>query len=454
MDVSNNYCPECLAKDRIIEKYKEYFEMRSLADKDPDEYKRNENVRDYANAKKQIEKMQTLTFGAAINVLLMTDRLHGCAKGLQEYLRNSTDISVDLVNTLEEAQELVNQKPVDFLIIVGAMFDKKENYAVIEAVKELNKYVTVIMYAALDSIIDKECSCNNITRKYHRYDLIDRFISYMQECYGEESNRICNDFAPGMDRAQIWENAVQLREQDRLRAKEEARLSEKKKARQKILSNIGWTVLLIGVIGLAIGAYYIKVNMPFGSTINGKKEILMDTQYESTTAKADCRLCGENHNDIPYWGENNIGVLDLNTFYLYNLGINRYDDEHNLIEQKAGYMSMGSSRMQNGESLYFITEYDRGYAEGTITLNENSILSFDSLSSYLCSDCLTDLMNEYTYKEDHWNIALINFENKKIKPLQECITGFSFGDFHVKSRYDKDNEKIELLVWYSPIRYK
>ena len=95
----------------FLEKMERVFGVRKRYLNENDRY---ENIRDYENAKKQIENMSTLTFGAEINVLLLTDRLLGCSRGLQEYLQNSTDITVDLVHTRDEAQTLIDQKPIDF----------------------------------------------------------------------------------------------------------------------------------------------------------------------------------------------------------------------------------------------------------------------------------------------------------------------------------------------------
>jgi len=154
-----------------------------------------------------------------------------------------------------------------------------------------------------------------------------------------------------------------------------------------------------------------------------------------------------------YLGEDNVAILDLNTFEFLRLEINRYDMEKNLIEEKAGFMQFGIKKFQDGTSMSFNTSVDRGYSDVTVTLNKTSVLSFNSVSSYLCSGCLTGLMNRYTYIEEHWNIALLNFKDKTVRPLEEYITRFGTSDFIVKSTYDKETNKISLLIWYSPLRY-
>ena len=210
-------------------------------------------------------------------------------------------------------------------------------------------------------------------------------------------------------------------------------------------------------LGFVCAAIFFSVSRePLDAFANDKRAINAHKQYESQTAKEECYLCGENKN-MPlsfHLGENNIAVIDLNTFDYYIPQINRYDDDRQLIEQKAGFMNIGGTAFQTGERLHFYTDADRGSADGTIQLNANSLLSFDSVSSFLCADCLTGFMNCYTYDETHWNVALLNLQTKTLRPLEKSLGGFGLGEFSVKSRYDGENEKIDLLICYSPLRYE
>jgi len=179
-------------------------------------------------------------------------------------------------------------------------------------------------------------------------------------------------------------------------------------------------------------------------------------QYTSSTSKEDCWLCGNGSNGRLqcYWGEDNVAVIDLNTFDFVKFDINRYSSDKTLIKQKFGFMEIMSRSFQNGENLFIHTNPDRGYAEGTISLDGNSKLSIDDLSSHLCSDCLNELMGKYTDGSKHWNLAILDFNDKTLTPLEESVTGFEIGDFSVRCHYQKDTNKIDLLVWYSPLRYQ
>jgi len=225
-----------------------------------DELEQILDIRDYADAKKQIEAMRTITFGAKINVLLLTDRLFGCSKGLREYMQNSTDITVDLAGSFDEAQMIINQKPVDFLIIVGYL-EKNYNYEVIKAVKTLNEYVSVIIYAVLDDCIAHVCSSYSITYTYHRRKPIDDFIEYMRQCYEDETAKL-RQAHPGITKEQLRLGAV-LREKESERLREQAYIRAKKKERRKeLFVKIGQPVLIIFIAVILFLLGY-KGNLPF-----------------------------------------------------------------------------------------------------------------------------------------------------------------------------------------------
>jgi len=162
----------------------------------------------YHLIKEQIDKMQEpVNFGSSINVLLLTDRLYGCAFGLIEYFQNSTDISVDFVNNLEGANRAILEKPYDFLIIVGYL-EKKSYYRAIQPFRLLNKYSSVIIYAILDVHIHNECKKYDIAHSYERFDPVDGFVSYMREIHDEDTRQMHNEFSPEVTREQVRMEAL------------------------------------------------------------------------------------------------------------------------------------------------------------------------------------------------------------------------------------------------------
>ena len=133
----------------------------------------------YCFQKAKIDAMPPPEFGAAIHVLVITDRLPGCAKGLVEYLEKGRDITVDLVDNFAAAQQIINQNPVDFLVIVGYL-RSKTNYKIVDFVAENSPHANVIMYANIDDLIIKECSKYKIQHMYNRFDPIDEFVAFMR----------------------------------------------------------------------------------------------------------------------------------------------------------------------------------------------------------------------------------------------------------------------------------
>ena len=59
--------------------------------------------------------------------------------------------------------------------------------------------------------------------------------------------------------------------------------------------------------------------------------------YVSSITQDTCFVCS--NASLPYWGRDNIGLVNLNTFEILHLEINRYDDSGKLIEEPAGVLS-------------------------------------------------------------------------------------------------------------------
>ena len=92
--------------------------------------------------------------------------------------------------------------------------------------------------------------------------------------------------------------------------------------------------------------------------------------FVSAVTQEDCFLCG-NGSGFPvssYWGEDNIGIINLNTFELLRLEINRYGDHGDLIEEAAGYMQTSSLIDNENESYaHAYTFPDNAYANIDLT---------------------------------------------------------------------------------------
>ena len=177
--------------------------------------------------------------------------------------------------------------------------------------------------------------------------------------------------------------------------------------------------------------------------------------FVSTITQEDCFVCGTG-SDFPassYWGEDNVAIVNLNTFEVLRLEINRYGDHGELIEEEAGYMQTSSLIDNENESYaHAYTFPDNGYANINLTGVQYAI-DRDAIQGHLCQSCL-DSINELWFGEDPpAEYGILNFEDRTIRPLITCITGFGMGNFHVDCDFE-DGGKIDLLIFYCPPRYK
>jgi hypothetical protein len=191
---------------------------------------------------------------------------------------------------------------------------------------------------------------------------------------------------------------------------------------------------------------------------NGEQPSISKKEYEhipyvSDLSQEECFVCGENPNHpiSSYWGEDNVGILNLNTFEVLYIEINRYDDNGQLIEETAGYMQMHS--MSNGESYVHSSDNpDRGLSNIQIQ-GDRKPVDAKAIQSFLCQTCLDKINDMYFGDYPPEEYAVVNFSDKSIRPLIKNTTWFTFGNFDVDCDFEEDGD-IDLLIHYCPPRYK
>ena len=175
--------------------------------------------------------------------------------------------------------------------------------------------------------------------------------------------------------------------------------------------------------------------------------------FVSQIRQEDCHLCGEDADPIISYrmDEDNVGILNLNTFDLLYVEINRYSDNRQLIESTAGYMQTSGMPGDNN-TAYAFTFPDNGYAQVHIKDVEYSI-NRNNIQKSLCQNCL-DAINTLHYS-DHApsEYAVISFSDHTIRPLMKNTSWFAAGNFGVDCEF-KENGEIYLLIHYSPVRYQ
>ena len=173
--------------------------------------------------------------------------------------------------------------------------------------------------------------------------------------------------------------------------------------------------------------------------------------YVSAIRQEECFLCGNDADTLiaSHWGEDNVGILDLNSFEILYLEINRYDDHGELMTAEAGYMEAVGMKTENG-TVHAYIHPDRGYANVQITGAEYEV-DREYLQSRLCQNCLDILNNKWYSGDPPAEFAVVNVKDRSIEGMVTNKTGFSLGDFYVDCEYREDG-KIDLLIFYCPNR--
>ena len=168
-------------------------------------------------------------------------------------------------------------------------------------------------------------------------------------------------------------------------------------------------------------------------------------------AKDDCFLCGvhENYLHTRYFGQNNVGIISLNSFELLPVEINRYDDAGRLIEENTGAMQMRLFKSNSdGFSAALWLESDRGIANLSITPGADRQLNLAKAASHLCRDCFQSLALELDSAA--WGIGILNLRDRSVRSFRERATGFGSGDYYIHCDY---GEHLHVLIALTPPRY-
>ena len=172
------------------------------------------------------------------------------------------------------------------------------------------------------------------------------------------------------------------------------------------------------------------------------------TPYVSTITSSECFICSDEQYCL-YWGEDNVGILNLNTFELLRVEINRYENGVP-VESPAGVLQ--TSGMSCGKStVHATTDSDRGYSHVQIQ-GELQPIDAAAIQSHLCQACL-DKINGMHFGDAPMEYAIVNFTDKTIRPLLEHTTFFGSGNYAVDCEF-KDGGEVDLLVFYCPPRFK
>jgi len=172
----------------------------------------------------------------------------------------------------------------------------------------------------------------------------------------------------------------------------------------------------------------------------------------SLISKEECVLC--NGIGAEHLGEDNLGILFLESGELVYVGINRYDSNGQPVDKAAGFMSIDTMHTKDGSKTALTVNSDRGYARAGITQASDKGFYRKGSVWQVCSDCVGvegkdfDALNAY-------GIAIISFQDGEVTIPDKKVRGFLQGNYYVSlSTYEEENGEttLEVVMLYCPER--
>lgn len=205
------------------------------------------------------------------------------------------------------------------------------------------------------------------------------------------------------------------------------------------------------ILSALLGAVLMFFSLVLIANLDSRKEAkeYEHIDYISTITSETCFVCSEQG---PYWGQDNVGIVDLNTFELLYLPINRYGDHGELIEEPAGVMQrVGMMDQEKEQYVHAEILSDNGFAMIDMS-GVNYSIDRDFIQSYLCQLCLDTINNMSFSTRPSAEYAIVSFEERTIQPLVNSHLWFSAGNYGIDCDFNSDGT-LDLLIFYCPPRY-
>ena len=211
------------------------------------------------------------------------------------------------------------------------------------------------------------------------------------------------------------------------------------------------------ILSASAGALAMLILIIVAANVSTAKERVPEDyehiDYISTITQEECYVCGDtkDFSGFFYWGEDNVGIVNLNTFELLRLEINRYDRDGNQIMEATGAMHMCGSTL--GDILVTgMVDPDCSFASVNFD-PEGETIDEGKIGQFLCQDCLYEFASSCYGGESIPPIAVVSFEHRYLAPLNERSAWFSRKDYLVTVNYDEDGS-IGVVAVYSPPRFQ
>ena len=149
-------------------------------------------------------------------------------------------------------------------------------------------------------------------------------------------------------------------------------------------------------------------------------------------------------------GQENVAIVDVNTFDFCRIEINRYSPEGDQIMEAAGYMQSAGGQIGT-HRINGMVEPDLGMARLSGTLSDDPI-DADAIETFLCQECLDEFASHYYEHDKVYSLAVFNFATKTLRPLVESSSWYAADNYSVDCHYEDDG-KIDITVYYCPPRF-
>lgn len=175
--------------------------------------------------------------------------------------------------------------------------------------------------------------------------------------------------------------------------------------------------------------------------------------YVSSIEKEDCYLCGErtDHSLSDYWGQDNVGLVNVNTFDVLPVPINTYGRDGQQVMEPQGVAMFGGMTLGALHVTAF-TDPDRGNSNVDIPAGGGTV-DPEAIGAFLCQNCLDAFAGQIFVRDAPSEIAVLNFATRELRPLVETCTGFGMDNFSVHCDFEEDGA-IGLLIYYAPPRFQ
>lgn len=170
--------------------------------------------------------------------------------------------------------------------------------------------------------------------------------------------------------------------------------------------------------------------------------------YASCVSQDECYLCG---GIGEYDGQNNVGVISLNTFQLMPVEINRYDQGQIIKEKTGSTLVLFYSGEDEEFSASLFLHADRGRATASVSFNADEELDLSNTAQHLCEEHLSELADGLYCNA--YGVGKINFDTKKLEAICDVTLGFESCDYYVDCDLKEDGQGADLLIVYTPLRY-